>query len=89
MQIDIFGKVDCARCETTKRKLTHFLEKWSLTDAVEMTWVDLDTVDGRAEGAFHDVLNAPTVIVRKDGEELHRWDGEVPDSNEMKSLLQA
>ena len=89
MKIEIFGKQDCARCETTKKKVTHYLQKWNMTDSVELAWIDLDTVDGRAEGAFQDVMNTPTVILKNDDDELHRWDGVVPDSNEMRSLLEA
>ena len=39
--------------------------------------------------AFQDVMNTPTVILKNDDDELHRWDGVVPDSNEMRSLLEA
>jgi len=89
MRIDIFGKQDCAVCNTTKRKLNHFLGKWGLTDKIELQWIDLDTVDGRAEGAFEDVMNVPTVIVRRDSSEIKRWDGEVPDSNELREIIDA
>jgi len=89
MRIDIFGKQDCAICNTTKRKLNHYLDKWGLADKVEMKWIDLDTVDGRAEGAFEDVLNIPTVIVRGDSSEIRRWDGEVPKSDDLRQTIDA
>ena len=89
MRIDIFGKQDCAVCNTTKRKLNHFLSKWGLADKIELQWIDLDTVDGLAEGAFEDVMNVPTVIVRRDSSEIKRWDGEVPDSNELREIIGA
>ena len=38
--------------------------------------VDMDTVDGMAEGAFRDVADIPTTIVRDSGVDLARWDGE-------------
>ncbi len=89
MRIDIFGKQDCAICNTTKRKLNHFLHKWGLAGKIELKWIDLDTVDGRAEGAFEDVMNVPTVIVRRDSSEIKRWDGEVPNSNELREIIDA
>ncbi len=89
MRIDIFGKQDCAICNTTKRKLDHYLDKWGLAGKVEMKWIDLDTVDGRAEGAFEDVMNVPTVIVRRGSSETRRWDGEVPKSDELRQIIDA
>jgi thiol-disulfide isomerase/thioredoxin len=89
MEIDVFGKQGCPRCESTKRKLDHFLQKWNLAQTVPMKWFDMDTVDGRAEGAFQDVFSVPTVILLRDGQEVKRWAGELPDSNEVRSHLGA
>lgn len=89
MKIDVFGKKDCAICESTKRKLNHFLGKWDMADSVPMEWFDMETLDGRSEGALEDVLNIPTVILRDDENEIRRWDGEMPDSQELRDLLSA
>ena len=89
MQIDVFGKQDCAICNTTKRKLGHFLAKWELAGSVPMKWVDLDTVDGSAEGAFEDIFEVPTVIVRHEGEEVRRWAGTIPDSEDFRRAVRA
>jgi len=87
MQITIFGKAACSRCRTTKNKIAHLLDKHGLTDKVQVVYHDLDTADGMAEGAFHDVAAIPAVIVAERDEQLRRWDGQVPNSQELKKLL--
>ena len=88
--ISIFGKTGCAKCSTTKHKLSHFLTAWELQEQVSLTFHDLETVDGRAEGAFYDVATAlPVVVVEKEGRQVARWDGKVPNSEEVKLLLKA
>ena len=88
MKIKVFGKAGCAKCDTTKNKLKHFIGKWEVEDKVELVFHDLDTIDGRAEGAFHDVSDAlPTTIIEKDESVLARWDGEVPNSEKVKEHL--
>jgi len=87
MKIKIFGKNNCAKCDTTKNKIKHFITKWEVDSKVEVTFHDMETVDGMAEGAYHDVLQIPTTIVEKDEEILERWDGEVPQSNRIKELI--
>ena len=42
----------------------------------DVVFFDMDTVDGMAEGAFRDVADIPTTIVRDSGVDLARWDGE-------------
>lgn len=87
--IAVFGKTACAKCKTTKNKLNHFLSAWHLDHKVNMVFHDLETVDGRAEGAFYDVYNAiPVTIVNKDGREVARWDGEIPNSQAVRLVLE-
>ena len=88
MEVRIFGKLNCARCETTKKKIAFFLDKWRLSDAVPVVFFDMDTMDGRAEGAFDDVVSVPTTILRRDETSLARWDGTVPDSKELMRHLE-
>lgn len=87
MRVEVFGKDDCSRCESTKRKLTHFINKWGRSEEVDFVFVNLDTVDGMAEGAFHDVNEIPTTIVSHNGSTFARWDGDVPPSEEVKRVL--
>jgi hypothetical protein len=86
-RINIFGKNGCAKCTTTKNKVEHFLGRWELANKVEMVFHDMDTVDGMAEGAFHDVDHIPATIVERSGRSVARWDGEVPSSKRMKLVL--
>lgn len=88
MDVIIFGKAGCARCTSTKNKVTHLLVKWGLTGSVGMDFVDLGTVDGLAEGSFHDVSDVPVTIIKREGRELARWDGIVPKSQDLRVGLE-
>lgn len=86
-KINVFGKPTCARCKTTKNKLTHFLSQWELDKQVNLVFHDMDTVDGRAEGAFYDVNEIPVTIVEKEGRQVARWDHEIPNSQAVHLVL--
>lgn len=83
MKIKVFGKKNCAKCETTKNKLGHFLKKNNYESIVGFEFHDIDTVDGMAEGAFHDVLKIPTTVIEREDSILARWEGEVPRTEEI------
>jgi len=85
MRVRIFGKKDCAKCETTKNKFNHFLEKSNRLDRVKLEFHDMDTVDGMAEGAYNDVFSIPTVIIDRDTHILARWEGQVPKTEEFQA----
>ena len=85
--IEIYGKPGCAKCDTTKKKVNHFMDKWGLAKTVSVTFHDMTTPIGMAEGAFNDVANVPTTIVRESEEELSRWDGVVPPTNDIRELV--
>ena len=87
MVIEIYGKQNCHRCEAAKRKINFFLQKWGLVEEVPVRFIDMDTVDGRAEGAFNDVAQVPTTIVRQDTTERARWVLDPPDSSELRRAL--
>jgi hypothetical protein len=88
MRFEVFGKTNCAKCQSTKKKLEHLTVKAGVRDAVDLTFVDMETVDGLADGAFYDVGEVPTVIVRSpEGRELARWEGRVPLSPEVQAFL--
>jgi hypothetical protein len=88
MKFEVFGKLGCAMCESTKDKLTHLLSK---TEApAEMAFIDVNSIEGRAEGAFNDVRKIPTTILRADtGAAVARWEGKVPPSAEIQAFLGA
>lgn len=88
MKIKIFGKQNCAKCDTTKKKIDHYLKKTNNLSNTFLEFYDLDTVDGMAEGAYNDVLKIPTTIIEKDKDILARWDGEVPKTEDFAPYMQ-
>ncbi len=87
-RIMLFGKQDCAKCESAKKKLSYFLAKWGMKNEVGLEFQDMDTVDGLAEGSFHDVIEVPVTFIKRDGQQVARWDGVVPDSREVRLWLE-
>ena len=88
MKIKVFGKKNCAKCETTKNKINHYLKKHSNGSLnMSMEFYDLDTIDGMAEGAYNDVLKVPATIIEKNETILARWDGEVPKTEDFAAHL--
>jgi thiol-disulfide isomerase/thioredoxin len=87
MRFEVYGKQNCAKCDSTKDKLAHLLGKMGLP--AEIVFVDMGTVTGRAEGAFYDVYDVPTTIVRSArGEEVARF-SDIPPSEAVQDLLAA
>jgi len=89
MEINIYGKEDCAKCEEAKKTLTTVLTKKKLKKKVPFKYFDMDTVDGMAEGAFNDVLKIPTVIIKDSENNIVRWDGTVPETDEILKLFKS
>ena len=87
MEIKIFGKKGCAKCQTTKNKFHFFLKKWDIDDKVKVNFYDLNTVEGLSEGAFYGVGRVPTTIIENNGKEIARWTEEVPKSEDFKKCL--
>jgi glutaredoxin len=88
MKVKVFGKPGCEFCKTTMKKFETFLTLWKITDRVELSFYDMETVDGLAEGAFMSVAKVPTSIIEKDGLIVARWDGKVPVSEEFKPCFE-
>jgi len=88
VRIAIFGKQGCPKCHTTRNKLVHFVSRWRMDHKVQVEFHDLDTVDGRAEGAFYDVRDIPLTIVEYNGRSVARWEGEVPNSQAVRLILE-
>ena len=89
MKVKVFGKPGCEYCKTTVKKFETFLGRWGIVEKVDLKFFDMETtVDGMAEGAFYSVSKIPaTVIEKKDGSMLRRWDGEVPISKEFEEFF--
>lgn len=86
MNFKIFGKRNCAKCKSTKRKLEFFLKKWKI-EGVQLSFYDMDTIDGLSESALHDVLKIPTTILEVNGQAKVKWEGEIPKSEEIKTHI--
>ena len=90
MKVNIFGKQNCGNCKSTKKMLAFFIPKWGLGEKIQVEFHDMETTDGFAEGAFHDVADKlPTVIVANGDKTLARWDGKIPNTEELKVVLTA
>jgi len=87
MDIKVFGKPGCEYCKTTMKKFETFSRRWNLADVISLSFLDMETVDGLAEGAFYSVTKIPTTIIEKNKSVLRRWDGQVPLSEEFKVVL--
>ena len=87
LQINIFGKPDCALCKSTQRKVEFFLGKWELQERVELNFHDLTTVEGLMEGAYHNATEVPTTLVLADGSIVARWEVAIPPSEELRQAL--
>jgi hypothetical protein len=86
--IEIYGKKDCKLCESAKKKVAHFLQKWDLGENVQVVFQDLETVDGAAEGDFFDIFQIPSVLLKEGRDEVvARWEGKAPPSEELQSRL--
>jgi hypothetical protein len=88
MKVKVFGKPGCEFCKTTMKKFEIFLSLWKITDKVELSFFDMETVDGLAEGAFLSVAKIPTSVIEREGQVVARWDGKVPVSEEFKPYFE-
>lgn len=88
MKVKIFGKAGCAKCETTKNKFNHLLKKWNHVNNISLDFFDTDTVEGMAEGAYYDVLKIPTTVIENDEITIGRWEGDVPNSEDVKKCFE-
>ena len=87
MEIKVFGKQNCGKCESTKNKVNHLLEKWGLKDKVVFSFIDLDTLDGLTEGTYHDVKEIPTTVIAREQQELARFEGDIPHSSQLGEVI--
>ena len=88
MKVKVFGKPGCEFCKTTMKKFETFLNRWKIDQQnVELTFFDMETVDGLAEGAFYSVIKIPSTVIENNENVLARWDGQVPLSEEFKAYF--
>jgi hypothetical protein len=87
IKVSVFGKQECDACKAAVKKVTYFSEKWGKRDSTLIDFIDMETVDGLAEGAFRDVYDIPTVILEEGDRELARWVKKVPLSSEFRNFF--
>jgi hypothetical protein len=83
-KVSVFGKRDCEACKAAMDKVVYFSRKWGKSDATTVDYIDMETPDGLAEGAYRDVYDIPTVIITRGDREVARWVKEVPQSRDFK-----
>ncbi|MFA4967677.1 MAG: thioredoxin family protein [Candidatus Margulisiibacteriota bacterium] len=86
VEVKVFGKPGCEYCKTTVKKFETFFDRWKIDP--QLTFFDMEQIDGLAEGAFYSVVKIPATIIEKDGDILARWDGAVPLSEEFKKYFE-
>jgi len=88
LDVKVFGKPGCEFCKTTMKKFETFLNRWKIDPKnVSLTFFDMETVDGLAEGAFYSVTKIPSTVIEKDDNQVAFWHGKVPLSEEFKGHL--
>lgn len=87
IKVSVFGKQECDACKAAVEKVTYFSEKWGKRDSTSIDFIDMETVDGLAEGAYRDVYDIPTVILEDGDRELARWVKKVPQSSEFRDFF--
>lgn len=88
MEVKVFGKPGCEYCKTTLKKFETFFGRWNIEDSkVKLSFFDMETVDGLAEGAFYSVTKIPATVIEQNSDILKRWDGVVPLSEEFKEYF--
>lgn len=86
MRVSVFGRKECDACRAAVEKIEYFTKKWKRGD-VAIEYIDMDTPDGLAEGAYRDVYDIPTVILEREGDEVVRWVKAVPVSQEFRKYF--
>lgn len=88
MEVKVFGKPGCEYCKTTMKKFETFFGRWSIDESkAKLSFFDMESVDGLAEGAFYSVTKIPSTVIEQGSEILKRWDGVVPLSEEFKEYF--
>ena len=59
----------------------------ALEDRIELSFLDMATAEGLAQGMYYEVFDIPTTIVKDDEKEVARWDGKAPLTKEFEALI--
>ncbi len=85
IKFKIYGKQSCDICHKVHEKMQYFRSHW-LNEAV-IDYLDMETVEGLAEGSFNNIYDIPTVVLEKGGKELGRWIRVPPTFEELKTMF--
>jgi thioredoxin-related protein len=82
--LKFFSKDSCPNCPPAKEIAEDLKRR-----GVIVQYFDVDSVDGRAEAMFYDVMGTPsTVLVDEKGDELMSWRGKTPDKQAILSVFE-
>jgi hypothetical protein len=87
IRVSVFGKKECDACKAAVEKVTYFSRKWGKAEETTIDFIDVETPDGLAEGAYRGVYDIPTVILEDGGEEVARWVKQVPLSKDFRQYF--
>ncbi|MBI4777374.1 hypothetical protein HY792_00390 [Candidatus Desantisbacteria bacterium] len=87
MEFKVFGTKECSGCKTSMKQLDFYLKRWEISDQVDLCFYDMETAEGLAEGAYHEVVKIPTTILMNTVSPLARWEGIVPPADDVRSYL--
>jgi thioredoxin-related protein len=77
--VKFFSKENCPNCLPMKEIVKDLQQKGIIVQNF-----DVDSIDGRAEAMFYDVMGTPSmVLVDKSGKELTSWRSRVPKAEEI------
>jgi thioredoxin-related protein len=77
--VKFFSRDYCPYCVPVKEIMKELQQ-----NGITVQQFDIDSVDGRAEAMFYDVMGTPsTVMVDKKGNELLSWRSKVPSAGEI------
>jgi len=77
--VKFFSRENCPNCVPVKEIMKELQQ-----NGITVQQFDIDSVDGRAEAMFYDVMGTPsTVMVDKKGNELLSWRSKVPSAGEI------
>ena len=79
MKFKIFTKADCPNCPSMKVLGTELMEKGQ-----DITYYNLDEINGLTESIMYDVIGTPTLILVDDqNNEIKAWRSSVPTLEEV------
>ena len=83
MRLKLFWRRNCATCIPAKAVCEGLRG-----EGLEVEYLNMDELEGRAEAAFYQVMATPTaVLVDWKGEEVASWRGVIPDREDILRRL--